>query len=132
MSEPAESTLVGHMCYQFANDVECMSQVRVNPETGEFDASQAFKDMLDFTEGESDQPQSESLMIGKHRLAVERAVDRSFNHSSAMLLRAVDLVAFKEVVAEVHAGFQTILEQSTPVQVVQSGASERPAQRPRP
>lgn len=159
MSESNETTLVGHMCYQFANDVECMSQVRVNPETGEVDASQAFKDMLDFSEGESDQPQSESLMIGKHRLAVARLedpsvayfneqsmvwssrpragfiqvqVDAESNHANTMLLRVVDLVAFKEAVADVNAGVQTILEHSTPVQVAQSGASERPVQRPRP
>ena len=62
MSESVENTVVGYMCYQFANEVECMSQVRVNPETGEFDASQAFSDMLDFTEGDTAQPESEFLL----------------------------------------------------------------------
>lgn len=134
MSESAKNTLVGHMCYRFANEVECMSQVRVNPETGEFDSSQAFKDMLDFSEGESDQPQSESLVIGNHRLAVVRLddpsvayfneeskvwssrpragffqvqVDAESNHDNAMLLRVADIEAFKEAVTQVHSACRT-------------------------
>lgn len=160
MSESIENTVVGHMCYQFANEVECMSQVRVNPETGEFDASQAFSDMLDFTEGDTAQPESEVLLIGTNRLAVVRLEDPSvayFNEESmvwssrpsagfirvpvdaesnpvnAMLLRVVDLNAFKDAVDQINSRAQTTLQRHPmPDVVTQSVASERPAQRPRP
>lgn len=136
MSESVENTVVGHMCYQFANEVECMSQVRVNPETGEFDASQAFSDMLDFTEGDTAQPESEFLLIGANRLAVERLEDpyakADGDHVNALLLRVVDLKAFKDAVGQVHAGVQGILKQPMAATVTQSPAVERPVQRPRP
>ena len=159
MNESVENTVVGHMCYQFANEVECMSQVRVNPETGEFDASQSFSDMLDFTEGDTAQPESEFLLIGANRLAVARVedpsaayfneeslawssrpsagfnrvpVDAKSNHVNAMLLRVVDLKAFKDAVGQVHAGVQEILKHPMDGAVTQSPAVERPVQRPRP
>ena len=136
MSESVENTVVGHMCYQFANEVECMSQVRVNPETGEFDASQAFSDMLDFTEGDTAQPESEFLLIGANRLAVARLEDPSAkadgDHVNALLLRVVDLKAFKDAVDQVHAGVHGILKQPMAATVTQSPAVERPVQRPRP
>lgn len=132
MSESVENTVVGYMCYQFANEVECMSQVRVNPETGEFDASQAFSDMLDFTEGDTAQPESEFLLIGANRLAVARLEDPSAKADGALLLRVVDLKAFKDAVDQVHTGVQGILKQPMAATVTQSPAVERPVQRPRP
>lgn len=111
MRESVENTVVGHMCYQFANELECMSQVRVNPETGEFDASQAFSDMLDFTDGDTAQPESEFLLIGTSRLAIARLEEPSAkaegDHVNAMLRRVADLKAFKDAVAEVHSACRT-------------------------
>lgn len=100
-----KNALVGHMCYQFANEVECMSQVSVNPETGEFDASQAFKDMLDFSEGESSKLESEFLLIGTQRFEVTRFEDSSntlSNEGDSMLLRVVDLEALRAAFAQAN------------------------------
>ena len=127
MTEPAENTVVGHMCYHFANDVECMSQVRVNPESGEFDASRAFNDMLDFCDGDDSQPESESLVIGTHRLAVARR-----DEVNAMLLRVVDLAAFRKAVAVVDHGTHADSALSAAVRIEKISTPERPVQRPRP
>jgi hypothetical protein len=54
------------------------------------------------------------------------------DHVNALLLRVVDLKAFKDAVGQVHAGVQGILKQPMAATVTQSPAVERPVQRPRP
>lgn len=127
MTEPAVNTVVGHMCYHFANDVECMSQVRVNPETGEFDASRAFNDMLDFCDGGDSQPESESLVIGTHRWNVAGCDD-----DNSMLFRVVDLTAFREAVVLDDHGTHVDSTLSAAVRIEKNSAPERPVQRPMP
>lgn len=99
----AENAIAAHMCYQFPGGSECISQVQVCPSTGEFDASLAFQDMLDFSEGASMLPDSEFLMIGAHRLPVTRLYGGGSADENSMPLKVTDLAALKSAVADVSS-----------------------------
>lgn len=99
----AVNAIAAHMCYQFPGGSECISQVQVCPSTGEFDASLAFQDMLDFSEGASMLPDSEFLMIGAHRLPVTRLYGGGSADENSMPLKVTDLAALKSAVADVSS-----------------------------
>lgn len=95
----AVNTVAAYMCHRFPGGVECISQVQVCPLTGIFDASQAFKDMLDFSEGDSVLPESQFLVIGIHQLPVVRINEGRMPDSDSMLLKVTDPAALQNATA---------------------------------
>lgn len=94
------NVIAAHMCYQFPDGNECISQVQVCLSTGEFDASLAFQDMLDFLSDGSVLPELELLIIGSHRLPVTRLDGSGGADASSMTLKVADPAVLRCAVAE--------------------------------